>query len=48
MGILQLVEKQAFFIQDWSTIIHFLSHLYNILRRIEAKQLVENKVFLSD
>lgn len=46
--MLDIVEKQAYFIQDWSTIINFLSFLYNTLIKVQAnsdsKVILENEI----
>lgn len=48
IGVLDIVEKQAYFIQDWSTIINFIAFLYNTLQRIQAnsdsKVILENEI----
>ena len=46
MGILDIVEKQAYFIQDWSTIIHFLSFLNNTIKKVKAFN--DSKVILEN
>jgi hypothetical protein len=43
-GVLDIVEKQAFFIQDWSTIINFLAFLYNVVQKVRAHN--DSKVIL--
>jgi hypothetical protein len=44
MGVLEIIEKQAYFIQDWSTIINFLAYLYNTVQKVRAQS--DSKVIL--
>lgn len=44
LGVLEIIEKHAYFIQDWSTIINFLAYLYNIVLKVRA--LSDSKVIL--
>jgi hypothetical protein len=44
LGILEIIEKHAYFIQDWSTIINFLAKLYRVVLKVRA--LSDSKVIL--
>lgn len=44
LGVLEIIEKHAYFIQDWSTIINFLAKIYRIVLRVKAQS--DSKVIL--
>ena len=40
IGVLNIMEKQAHFIENWSLIITFLSQLNHIFRLVYARKIV--------
>ena len=45
MGVLNIMEKQAHFVQNWSTVIYFIAQLHSILKKRPPN---EGKVNLAD
>ena len=47
-GVLNIMEKEAHFIENWSVIACFLGQLSHIFRMVESRKITEGKVVLSE
>ena len=47
LGIINIMEKQASFIENWTLIATFLSQLNMIFKMIESKRINEGKIAIS-